>query len=625
MAATPTAMEPGAVSMRVAKRPVTAQHVHSFVEGCTCGAGIIGCCPCAFAVTAHGGVHSVQAGFSRFGPPPPAPGWRQGVVPAATGVLGAAGAAFGIRAFWLNGQAARRVAESLQGVRAQLIDTDALLGAQRAHGECVDGPWPAVVAYRERLVRLERRLARSARERTFERWIPGALQATASTGVLASLLPHSLLGAFHPMISTATTWLWASFGAAYAVRAAVDGVSALRDARALHRLESPAAHADRRDWQHARARAASDARLTGMLRLAESLSWTLFAVGSAAVAASPPVLLGISLAAMIGPSLPQMVVAAGVTATLLSAYLRRPTHTMTLPLLREMPMDPHGLAFGQLEVRTLRKQQQALAAYVAQARQAPGPAATTLGIRMAWQAAVLPSCGPSAYRAVADRAVSAARDEPLGEQAMAVAVHKYLVAEKKLLDAWRPSDALPHHAWAPQGSVPEDIAGRLQRAAESLAATESGRAALIAQRAELLGELAEQWKARTRQRPAADEGANKQERMMRGDDLRLATLLACGLLGEALAARQRDTPQKVVTLPQLSPLPHLHLEPVAEQWPALAKTLQPTIRHTFVRLFCNPHRLDEALAVVSQELAAIARHKTQAPPPARRAPACSAC
>ena len=627
-----------------------AQHAHLFVEGCTCGAGIVGCCPCALGAGAHGGMQGMNAygemggmgAYGSFGDV--AQTWSGLTLAVGSGALSAVGIYFGVRAFVLNGQAGRRVRESLDGVRQSARQAQRLEAARTAlsgeHEPLLRGApataWQWLTRARRRYDQLERRLHGSLRERRFERWVPGALQASASLGVLLTALPIPALMAFHPVLMPATALLWAAFGAAYACAAAASAVQEHRRYRAMAHVQRVAAAAiDEENQSHERAKSQAKTQLS--LAVGQFLAWTSFALGTAALAL--PGVVGPLLGATAAP-LWTTAIGAGLAATWLSASARRPQHQLTSPATLAMPIDGTLTPLVQAE-SALIEQRRALADYVGPARTGHGAQAASLRFWMAFEQTFLPQCGPKAYGAVAARAERAEATagepagQPLGERALARTIVRCIDAELRLLQAWQPAGGKDDGELQATSSAELQASGMgeegrvLVDAAAAVSSPERTQAHGRRQRREQLQALHAQWQTVAQGEPlvsVAPAAPADHDPTMLGDDLRLATLMVFGLLGERLAAQPPQQPPLVTTMPHYSPLPFLQQTPVIERWPLLAHALRQRIRSDFVRLFCNPHRIDEALWAARTEMATLAaRGPDAAPASVASAPTCAQC
>ena len=565
----------GAMSTHLAELGPARQYRHAFVEGCTCGSGVMGCCPCTVGLAEHG---ALRAGH----PAPSASGAHGGHGPAmaAAGALGMVGLALGLRAMRTNLEADGRV-QRAQAHNAERVLT--LLGRRQA----TDAVAPTPVVRRQLLAAQERAagLHHSRAERRFNFWVPGAVQLMGSAFMVLACVQHFGLHALAglPFAGLATGVL-AGYAGLYAARALWRAADAFAAFAAVRRQVGDA----ERD-AFAEALHAASAR-TLVHRIADAASWSALALGSGAVVALP------ALGAAVGAGLAAWVAAAQVAAVATSLAWPAPVHTVAGPRLDE------AFASGALADAKLREawlqsaaEQAEVVGRISRALLiGEGTAAAQRRLRHKLEPWTTPQCGPDAYRAVAGAFVAQLREGGAWPAAVDAAIADYLDHEMVWLEALVAAlraDAAALAPVRPEGQAQGLALRQTQRELEvasagSEAITPMGATVRIGGAAARLAtatRLRDHWRAlaaRSERGGSAERGA-----------LMVETAASVGLLGEVAGGLVVRRPEWFYAAPNPRGLAFAHVVLRPERAGAFAEAMGPNLAFAFVRCLFNPNRL----------------------------------
>lgn len=615
------------------------QHAHLFVEGCTCGSGVIGCCPCTLGLSSAGSAsQAVQHGHpgptahhsqhTHLSPAIPAP---------ISGMLGSVGMYLGARAWLTNRAASARLQQAHHYNEVQRGHTQAQLALLSTTTAAPQPERQAAMRLRTEEAQqgqLGRVLAASRTERAFDAAVPGALQLFGSGLMLLQALPQHTwapaLGVYARLVAPTTSLVWSSYGALSAARCATRAFGAWQRMAACTPGAAPSDAAAALCTQ-----ARKQAKQQLLWQASGAVAWSIFAAGSMVQMAAQ--------AGMLAHSAPLLgcILLAGAAATGVSLFAPASVHTVATPHLLvpqlSAPQTGEGLR-GRL-LQTIDAQHAAQNAFVTGALQGRGLRGFAQRLQHVLEPWRAPQCGPRAFATLAQAAPSAAADGPLGRRALATFAATLLQHEQAWLqscvDAAAPGadeKQSPSCCRAPPDASVEDAAAK--DAQDGVAAAENGGETAIdglrqtsivhalqrqehqslarRNKAESMALLQQEWNAF-----AQDPTCGK-----RYASLRISTLMAFGLLGELAQPLQARNPQWFVQDPQATPLAFAYnsLNPSAAA--DFAAALAPTLDGAFVRLFVNPHRLAAERDALLYMHADAAQHPQ--PQPVAQAASCCA-
>ena len=556
------------------------QYSHPFVEGCTCGGGVIGCCPCTVGLAEHGAMRAGGAHASLM---------------VGAGALGLVGIYLGGRAITTNLEAGRRVIRArahneerlgtLQAMQHRLRATPAAAAQANEASRLADAAVQALLRGQMNAARRRQRaFADSWADRQFNLWVPGVLQVVGSTAMVLAGLQHGLgLLAGAPNFGALATGVLAGYAGLYAGRLLWRTATAwrtLRTARRAHDVEPQ---------DPVRVRALATAKTALARQAACALSWTALAACSTAVTLLPPLGVGVGL------TLGAATLAAQLAAVATSVAWPLPVHTPSTPRLDE------AFAAGALDDAELRRAW--LAACDAQVdtvracskRLLAGdrPRATRHRLAHALEPWTTPQCGPRAYAAVANAFADQLGADGAWPLGVADAVAEVLGHEADWLDAVRRVQQRRAQALAGAETKPGYARGGV-----AALATEVARS-----HAEIDARLAAVRAARSGWQKAATN-ANNDPAARRA--LMLHTAAALGLIGEVAGGFVHRRPSWFYAAPDAGRLAFGHVVLRPEFAGALASAMGEALPHAFVRCLLNPNRLVAERAELLEAVAAFA-------------------
>lgn len=583
------------------------QYSHPFVEGCTCGGGVIGCCPCTVGLAEHG---AMQAGGAHAS------------LMLGAGALGLAGIYLGGRAITTNLEAGRRVTRArahneerlgtLRAMQHRLRPTPTAAARANEATRLADAAVQALLRGQVNAARRRQRaFADSWADRQFNLWVPGVLQVVGSTAMVLAGLQHGLgLLASAPNFGALATGVLAGYAGLYAGRLLWRTATAWRTLRAT-RLAQTIEPQD-----PVRVRALAAARTALARQAACALSWTALAACSTAVTLLPP--LGVGAGLTLGAA----TLAAQLAAVATSVAWPLPVHTPSTPRLDE------AFAAGALDDAGLRRawlaacdaQIDAVRACSGRLLAGDGPRATRHRLAHALEPWTTPQCGPRAYAAVANVFADQLGSDGAWSAGVADAVAEVLGHEADWLDAVRGVQARRARALARAGTQPSYARDGVAALAAEVERSHADIGARLA---------AVQAAQRGWQNAAAEAAHDPAARRA----LMLHTAGALGLIGEVAGGFVHRRPDWFYAAPDAGRLAFGHVVLRPECATELAEAMGEALPHAFVRCLLNPNRLVAERAELLEAAAAFAPPRAEQEPSVATAQAaadagfggCSSC